>query len=82
MTSRVSHQLVTRIFAIFLREMLDFDNIKINDGLDALPKLYSDDKVLELATLIELKRSAHPAINVRNNNDFLLLSVLKFTLPL
>jgi len=33
---RVTHQLVTRVFAILLQEIIDFDNIQIDDQLDAI----------------------------------------------
>ncbi|CRK93996.1 CLUMA_CG007522, isoform A [Clunio marinus] len=63
-THRITHQLVTRVFAIFLREILDFEFIEISESLDGIVSLSTEDKVIEYATLMELNRDSNPAINL------------------
>lgn len=61
-THRLTHQLVARIFAIFFKEIIDFDKIEIDDGLDKELRQNSE-KTYEMATMWHLKRSEHAAIN-------------------
>lgn len=55
---------MSRIFATFLKEILDFDNIFINDELDKLSSIMPNEKAIEYATLIELQRKLEPAMNL------------------
>ena len=61
---RLTHQLVTRIFAIFLKEIVDFDKILIDNEIDKIPSRMPHEKAVEYATLYELSRKTEPAINL------------------
>lgn len=61
---RVTHQLVSRIFATFLKEILEFDDVLINDDLDQLPAMKQDEKVVEYATLVKLSQLPNPGMNL------------------
>lgn len=58
----MTHQLVTRVLATFLKVIFDFDNIDISDELDNLPAKWPHEKAVEYATLIELRKES--AINL------------------
>lgn len=60
---RVSHQLSTRIFAIFLNEILDFHKVTISDAIDALPRTLPEEKLVEYAIIYELNKEA-AAVNL------------------
>lgn len=60
---RVTHQLVSRVFATFLKEILDFDNVWISNELDKFPKTLNE-KQVEYATLMDLSRQLEPAMNL------------------
>lgn len=61
---RVTHQLVTRIFAILLKDILEFDKISISNDIDILPTLLPDEKTVEYAILNTLAGKPEPAINL------------------
>lgn len=64
MSHRVTHQLVSRVFAIFLKEIYEFDYIDINNELDNITAKMPYEKAAEYAALIELNRRLEPAINL------------------
>lgn len=57
---------MTRVLAIFLKEILEFNRTEIVNILDRIPKLYAyTEKNSEYATLMELHKSSHtPGINL------------------
>lgn len=72
---RITHELTTRAFAMFLRELMDFDKPIYFDtyGKDhwktaiyETSKSYSDDKTIDLYNFFELmeERVEEPAINL------------------
>lgn len=66
-THRVTHQLATRVLAILLKEILDFEHIEIDNSLDAMQAKTDDEKVMEYATIVKLQKTNYdigPAINL------------------
>ena len=61
---RVTHQLATRVFAIFLKERLNFKETWISDRIDGYPIEMADEKKVEYAIIYELSRNTDPAINL------------------
>lgn len=64
MTHRVTHQLVSRILAIFLKEILGFKNITFDNSLDAMQAITKDENLIEYAPLHRLRISQSAAINL------------------
>lgn len=63
-THRVTHQLVTRIFAIFLKEILGYKNITFDSSLDLLQSISNNEQSIEYAPLHRLRVSQSAAINL------------------
>lgn len=61
---RVTHQLVTRVFAIFLKEIFDYEPISLNKYLEHYPTERLTEKQIEYAAVIELSRQNEPAMNL------------------
>lgn len=61
---RVTHQLVTRVFAIFLKEIYEFENIDISTELVNTTNKAPHEQAEEYTPFIELTRSLEPAINL------------------
>lgn len=56
---------MTRVFAIFLKEVYEFDNINIsNDLVKRIASAKNFEKAVEYAPFIELKAKLEPAINL------------------
>lgn len=76
-THRVTHQLVTRVFAIFLREIFDFKNIQIDNFLDAYIPAMPSEKFAEVAPLMWLSRPKE----LENNRDLIPSMNLEVWIP-
>lgn len=54
---------MTRIFAIYLNEILDFHKVSISDAIDDFPKTMPEEKLVEFAIIYELNKDT-AAINL------------------